>query len=231
MLSVSRVEKKFLINEIEYFNLKYKLSCILHPDSHNGVDGYMVRSLYYDSDLDNDFFEKQIGIEKHKKVRLRTYSPDAETAVLEIKQKQGESQVKRSLTVKREDAVELQNGNYDVLLGYSEEFAKECYGLLKYYSYRPKTIVEYNRYAFIAKENSTRITFDRKVTSSESNLNIFDRNLNLNPVLPQDRTILEVKYNGFLLSYIKDILNNANKNEVAMSKYILARQNSLLTQF
>lgn len=33
--------------------------------------------------------------------------------------------------------------------------------------YRPKTIVEYDRKAFIAKENEIRITFDSRIVSVE----------------------------------------------------------------
>lgn len=35
--------------------------------------------------------------------------------------------------------------------------------------------------------------------------------------------VLEVKYNGFLLSYIKDALNDVERSELSVSKYCLAR--------
>jgi len=35
---------------------------------------------------------------------------------------------------------------------------------------------------------------------------------------------MEVKYNNFLLAYIKNILQISNKSETAVSKYALARQ-------
>jgi hypothetical protein len=38
--------------------------------------------------------------------------------------------------------------------------------------------------------------------------------------------VLEVKYNGFLLSYIREMLNSVNKSELSVSKYMLARQAS-----
>ena len=49
--------------------------------------------------------------------------------------------------------------------------------------YRPKTIVEYNRKAFIAKENKIRITFDSRIVSVESCFDLFSPRLNMNPVL------------------------------------------------
>ena len=36
-------------------------------------------------------------------------------------------------------------------------------------------------------------------------------------------TVLEVKFNGFLLSYIKDMLLPVQKSELSVSKYALAR--------
>ena len=47
--------------------------------------------------------------------------------------------------------------------------------------YRPKTIVEYNRKAFIAKENKIRITFDSRIVSVESCFDLFSPRLNMNP--------------------------------------------------
>ncbi len=74
---------------------------------------------------------------------------------------------------------------------------------MEMWAYRPKTVVEYDRFAFIAPENSIRITFDSGIRANEVNFNIFDRNLVLNSVMSPFAVVLEVKYNGFLLSYIK----------------------------
>ena len=35
---------------------------------------------------------------------------------------------------------------------------------------------------------------------------------------------LEVKYDGFLLSYIKDAINSINRSQTQVSKYCLARK-------
>ena len=72
--------------------------------------------------------------------------------MLEMKQKQGASQKKRSLRMTKADAEDLIRGKYEVLLKYEEDFAKECYGLMHYKCYRPKTIVEYNRKALLLRK-------------------------------------------------------------------------------
>ena len=48
----------------------------------------------------------------------------------------------------------------------------------------------------------------------------------MNPVLDKFAVVLEVKFNGFLLDYIKDMLACVDRNELSVSKYMLARQAS-----
>lgn len=224
---VLRQEKKFLINNIDYYKHSALFKQVLIEDEHNGYNGYMVRSLYFDTINDQDYYEKLAGVEKRKKIRLRVYNPKDQFAYLEIKAKEGMYQNKRSLKVAKVDAQELIKGNYSVLLKYDSPFARECYCYMYKQNYRPKTVVEYRRKAFIAKENNIRLTFDSDIRSSETNFNIFDENLLLYPVFTASSVILEVKFNGFLLSYIKDLLDNVQKSELSVSKYCLARKVSL----
>lgn len=230
MNRVLREEKKFLISVDEFISLSHRLAQIMHEDSHNGTHGYMIRSLYFDTVYDSDYFEKLAGTEIRRKLRLRCYDPSAEYAMLEMKQKQGANQLKRSLRVSRTDAVKLAKGDYTLLLNYTEPFAAECYALMHRMCYRPKTIVEYNRKAFIAKENKIRVTFDHNIVSTESCFDLFSKKLNMNPVLDQYDVVLEIKYNGFLLDYIKRMINPVNRNELSVSKYVLARQNGYKTR-
>jgi hypothetical protein len=87
--------------------------------------------------------------------------------------------------------------------------------------------VDYHRYAFIVPVNDTRITFDSCLAGSESNFNIFDESLQLFPVPPLGGVTLEVKYNHFLLSYVKDALSLDGHLECASSKYCAVRTYSL----
>ena len=226
MNQVYREEKKFLINLEEFRKLSHHLEQFLMEDEHNGALGYCVRSLYFDTIYDKDYFEKLDGVELRRKIRLRIYHPEDNFALLEMKQKQGQYQLKRSLRITRDDAKALIDGDYTPLLRYPEDFAAECYALMQMQLYRPKTIVEYRRKAFIAKENKIRITFDHQIVSTESDMNLFSKDLNMNPVSDPFATVLEVKFNGFLLDYIKDLLSNAQKSELSVSKYMLARQAS-----
>ena len=230
MNHVLREEKKFLISVDEFIALAGKLDNIMLSDPHNGTHGYTIRSLYFDTVYDRDYFEKQAGIELRRKIRLRCYDPKADYAMLEMKQKQGANQLKRSLKLKRDDAIRLTNGDYSPLLYYPEPFAAECYALMNTMCYLPKTIVEYNRKAYIAKENKIRVTFDNRIVSTESCFELFSERLNMNPVLDPYNVVLEVKFNGFLLEYIKKLINPVNRSELSVSKYVLARQNAYQTR-
>lgn len=229
MNTVLREEKKFLISIEEFVKKSHILQQFMLQDEHNGTHGYLIRSLYFDTPFDDDYFEKTAGIECRHKIRLRIYDTDNNFAMLEMKQKQGTCQRKRALKISRDEAERMIRGDYSILLSYEEPFAAEIYGLMQKKCYRPKTIVEYHRKAFIAKENKIRITFDNQIVSTESHFDLFSKKLNMNPVLDPYDVILEVKYNGFLLSYIKEMINSIDKSELSVSKYCLARQNAYQT--
>ena len=112
----------------------------------------------------------------------------------------------------------IQEGDYGVLLEYSNETALRLYTKLTLGCYRPTTLVEYDRRAFIYPEYNTRITFDSNVRASEMELNLFEKEV---PWIPeaQDATVLEVKYDNRLYHPISKILEKYHLNNIAYSKY------------
>lgn len=230
MNEVLRQEKKYAINLADGSVLRHHLGAVMHADAHNGAQGYAIRSLYFDTLDDQDFHDKLDGLELRRKIRLRIYSPHADFAMLEIKQKQGQYQRKRSLKIKRQDAELLCRADYRPLLSYQEPFAAECYALLHCRNYRPKAVVEYIRQAYVARENHIRISLDNRIVATETCHDVFEEHLSMYPVMDPFRMVLEVKYNGFLISYIKDLLNLVERSELSVSKYCLARSLSLSAQ-
>ena len=223
MLEVLRQEKKYLINLEQYYYLSRRFSNILKEDNHSKDDGYLVRSLYFDSIDDTDYEEKIDGIDLRKKIRLRNYGATSISAKLEMKQKQGILQKKRSLVLDKENSHRLINGDYSVLLNFDSNFAGECFGIMQMQCYRPKAVITYKRKGFVGMENETRITFDHNIKGSESSFDIFSDNLIENIIFDQFLVVMEVKFNGFLLSYVKDVINEVNASELAVSKYCLGR--------
>jgi len=223
MKQVLRFERKFLLPLEEYHRLRGRLDALLSKDSHTGRDGYAIRSLYFDTLWDGDYFEKQDGVQLRRKLRLRIYDPASEFAFLEMKQKEGEYQLKRSLRLSRAAAQSLARGAYSPLLDLRDDFADECYALLSMRGYRPKTVIEYRREAYTAPENDTRITFDREIRATESRMDLFDPILPLYPVMDRGQVVLEVKYNGFLLEYLRELVGACERAQTSASKYCMGR--------
>ena len=54
MNRVFREEKKFLISLPEALQISSRLSQVMLEDAHNGIHGYRIRSLYFDTIDDTD---------------------------------------------------------------------------------------------------------------------------------------------------------------------------------
>lgn len=223
MIDVQRKELKYIINQIEMIKLKKRLDGIMVNDIHNGFNGYRVRSLYFDTLSDWDFESKIDGYDRRQKIRIRVYDDNAKVIKLELKAKESDRQKKSSLILSKEEAESMVQGNYTFLLQRPEKIASVLYTKMVLNCYRPKCIVEYNRYAYIRDINDIRVTFDSNLRATESNLNIFDNNIVLYSVSRNEQVTMEVKYNQFLFSYIKQEISKIDKQQISNSKYCRAR--------
>ena len=62
MKKVLRQEKKYLLNQLEFKKYSSYFENVLPKDKHNNGIGYIVRSLYFDTIDNKDFYEKEMGI-------------------------------------------------------------------------------------------------------------------------------------------------------------------------
>ena len=223
MIDVSRRELKYLISLERVTELKRHLSSVMQKDAYTNAEGYRVRSLYFDTPFDSDFEQKVDGYDKRQKIRLRVYDPKAETVKLELKEKDGTVQRKCSLLLSREEAERMIAGDYMFLMERKEPLAHWLYTFLMTKCYRPKCIVEYDRYAFCEKTNDIRVTFDMNLRATEASYDLFCENLVLYPVAAPSEVTMEVKYSGFLFTYIKNIISKTEKMQISNSKYCRAR--------
>lgn len=223
MLDVTRREIKYRISLETALLAQQYLSQILPQDSHNGIDGYLVRSLYFDSLYHDDLEEKLDGIEERQKIRLRIYSPQDQLVKLEVKEKNGDWQQKRSLTITKKEAIRLIACDYTVLQEINHSLAQNLYYKMTTELYRPQVIVQYNRYAFMMDVNDTRVTFDQKLVAGESSFDLFGESDTFYPVGFPDDVTLEIKYNHFLLSHIRELLDSIDKSSQSYSKYVMSR--------
>lgn len=220
--SVLRTEKKYEIPPDTRSVLTTRLSKIMDMDRYSGARGYLVRSLYFDSIGDDDFLDKINGLESRKKIRLRTYSLTQPWIKLELKQKQGAVQMKKTLQILPQTAIELMRGHFAPLLAQEGSFPKELYQMLSCGLYRPRCIVEYRRKAFTAQANDTRITIDTDIRVSRHCERFFEPAAVFTPLLGP--SVLEVKYNGFLLEQCREAIRTADIPEMSFSKYEMARR-------
>lgn len=226
LLDVLRTEKKYPLNGCKMIMLSQRLrKCLPLDEFCKDFRGYTVRSVYFDSISNADFFQKEAGIECRKKIRLRSYGGDSPVK-LEWKQKQGALQRKRSLMIKTVDIEKLIGGDYKCLLAYEEPIAREFYTLMVTELYRPRSFVQYQRQAFTAPVNNTRITLDSDLRVHEGDFSLLKEIPALYPVSVGKAT-LEVKYNRFLPSYVKEILSPFMLTEAAESKYYASRNYGL----
>ena len=222
VLKTFRHEYKFVIPYEEMLKLREKLNIVLDID--RDYNGYMIRSLYFDSIDDEDYYDKLNGEMERKKIRIRIYDPKGDLVKLELKAKYDYHQLKESLIINKDDAKELIKGNYNVLLNYQEDLAKRIYVMLMSGYYKPKVIIEYKRIAYKGK-TTTRITFDFEIKSSTKVEDFFVNNINYIDNIDRKDVVLEVKFDRLLEPYISTILDKYVSRSQSVSKYIMGRNN------
>ena len=217
-----RHEIKMSINAFDKAVLTSRLSNVLKKDKHSSKDGhYQVRSLYFDDHNDTVLLDKLIGVKCREKFRIRTYNNSTEVIRLEKKVKNDGMGYKETALLTLEECHNLIEGNYAFLINRSEMVCRHLYTKMKTGLFKPKTIVEYKREAYIWDPGRIRITIDSDLRSGISSINFFEPNLPM--ASATDTSILEIKYDSFLPSHISNLLQLDSRRRAAISKYVLCR--------
>lgn len=219
-LVVRRSELKYLIDLKDRLFLIKALNTLLTPDAYGDYSGYAVRSIYFDGVDDQDYWGKVNKIGFQKRVRLRIYDTNDQTAKFELKKKWRDDQVKESLIVTRADALEMLEGNFEVLKNYDSDVAELGYEICSTMQYRPVSMVQYKRRAYTHPQFSTRITLDNELQYANFDNGLFEPDgHNFVNVTDITETILEVKYENFLLPYVQDVLKQCDLKKCHISKF------------
>lgn len=222
-LQVKRQEIKYPMSLLEYKRLEGKLKACLLQDEHAVKDGmYKVRSLYFDTPSERDRMDVLRGCENRHKIRLRVYSPGDPVAKLELKAKFGRFQSKTSVIVTREEANEIISGNFTCLRSQDSEGAARLYRELMQGMYRPRVMMEYDRAAFYLPSKDIRVTFDWNAVANRMCTDVFAKDICWTPLRPSGVGVLEVKFNGYLFSYVQNLLEDVDKLPTMNGKYIFA---------
>lgn len=219
---VYRHEYKYLLDAPTAIQLYQELSLFMQPDTFSTKGAYRVKSLYFDSFDQRDYYEKMDGMQTRKKIRIRIYHEDDSFAKLELKAKEENGQYKSSIRISKKDAITISNGDYSPIFSYDTDKAYQIYTMMVTGNYSPSVLIEYDRYAFIYPEFDTRITFDHHIKATETDFRLF-HNPNLYQPILNDQVVLEVKFNQHLMAFIQEILAKYSLNNISVSKYCNSR--------
>lgn len=220
---VFRHELKYYINMSDYLSIKNRLKYILKADSNAGEKGYKIRSLYFDNYRDKALMEKIEGLNNREKFRIRFYNNDPSFIKLEKKSKINGLCSKESEIITKEECEKIIEGNYDFLKESKKPLFIELYSKMKGDLLRPKTIVDYERDAYIYPIGNVRITFDKNIRTGIASKNMFDGNLPTVAAAEKEIIILEIKYDEFLPEVIQNVVQINNRMSSAFSKYAACR--------
>lgn len=220
-----RHEYKFFCNATQNALLKIRVQGIMKRDNHTIGEGYyQIRSLYFDTREDQFYYENESGIGDRDKYRIRIYNADCSKIVLEKKSKRRQMTRKLSCDISEEICQKLMHGESVIIQDSMTEMQKELLGELQIKGLHPVVIVEYRRYPFVEKNGNVRVTFDEDICSSNDISNFLEKEIIKRPILEKGRSILEVKWDAFLPSYIKDHIQLESLQWSNFSKYYLCRK-------
>ena len=219
VLAVSRREVKYLLNLPDRLFLLGAMDRMLTPDAYGGYNGYTVRSVYFDSIANDDYWDKKHHADEKKRIRLRIYHPEDQTAKFELKRKSYGRELKESVVISRADAQGLLRGDTGVLLHYDNSTARYAYEVMCSRCYRPVSLIEYDRRAYTHPDFNTRVTMDNNLRYCSFCYDLFGTDLNFQSALPGDQTILEIKYDRYLFKQIQDALAQCDLSGIPPSKF------------
>ncbi len=223
-----RHELKFLITRTQLEVLRRTVSAVLplDPNAKKNGGSYQIRSLYFDTAFDDALYDKIAGVKDRDKYRIRIYNLSGANIFMECKTKVGNLISKRSVKTSRDLTEQLMAADPTGLENTSSGLLRDVYREMRTRLLHPAVIVDYEREAYVHPVEEVRITFDMRVRTGLNSIDLFNPSVPTVPVLRNDETILEVKYNRVLPPYIANLLSFACPEAVqsAVSKYILCRQ-------
>ena len=221
---VLRHESKHQISLPEDLVLTQRLRKLFPHDRNAGPDGtYRVTSLYLDTPYDDALREKLDGVNRREKFRLRYYGTDTSFIRLEKKFKINGLCGKRSARITQEQAQKLLAGDISFLLDGHETLFVELYSKMQGQGLRPKTIVCYEREAFLYLPGNVRVTLDRNVRTGLHSIDFLNTELFHLGALGR-YTILEVKYDAFLPELVRAAVQVPGRQAASCSKYAVCRR-------
>ena len=218
-----RHEWKHEISYADLLSIRARLRAVAQPDAHAIGGKYLIRSLYFDNLNDKALREKIDGVNMREKFRIRYYNGDPSKIIhLEKKSKRNGLGTKYSAPLSMAEARSIVTGNIDWMLASPHPLIQELYCKMRYQGIVPKTIVDYTREPFIYAPGNVRVTFDYDIRTGLGCTDFLDPNCVTVPA-GDAPIILEVKWDAFLPSIIRDCVQTPGRRSEAFSKYAQCR--------
>ena len=217
-----RHEWKHEISYTDLLCIRQRLRAVAEPDPHARNGKYFIRSIYFDNGADKALREKIDGVNLREKFRIRFYNMDPSVIRLEKKSKRNGLGSKYSAPLSAAEAQAIVDGDLDWMLDSGRPLVQELYCKMRYQGLKPRTIVDDTREPFIYRPGNVRVTFDYDIRTG------MDCTDFLNPdcvtVPAGDAPILlEVKWDEYLPSIIRDAVQTPGRRAEAFSKYAQCR--------
>ena len=228
---VFRVEDKYALSGQQMDLLETRLQGAVHPDRHSAGAGYRISSLYFDDLRDSCYYDSLDGNPQRDKYRIRIYNDSMDMIRLEVKRKLYNRAYKLTSVITTAELEELKAGRCIREESGARDNAKRLFNLaVLTRGLRPRTVVTYERKAYVTAAGNVRITFDRNLRAS-GDTDAFGRDTQhlqysyvTDPLYPElAGNILEVKYDQFLSKYIAQLLETGEMQQTSNSKYCLCR--------
>ena len=222
-----RFERKYRCTHAQYYAVRNALYPYLQQDIYTRratTHKYLVRSLYFDTRHYQIFCEKSGGNSDRLKYRIRTYSNSIEDKPdIRVEMKVRDA----NLTKKFGSYISLQDCNHFLLhrhwLNNKDPVLLEFERHVHLLNLLPKTLVEYQREGYQAKDGSgIRITFDHRIRSAHSN-RLFPEKLFWH-IHHEQMVVFEVKHTQPLPMWFHLLVNYHGLRLVSNSKFAFGIQ-------
>ncbi len=217
-----RHEWKHVLNTADLLVLRQRLRAVMESDPH-AVDGrYQIRSLYFDNLDDKALREKIDGVNMREKFRIRLYNGDPSVIHLEKKSKRNGLGTKFAANLTAEEAWKIVEGDLDWMPAADRPLVQELYCKMRYQGLRPKTLVDYTREPFIFRPGNVRVTLDYDIRTGLRCTDLLDPDAVTIPA-GEAPILIEVKWDAFLPSIIRDAVSLPDRRVGSFSKYAQCR--------
>lgn len=217
-----RHEMKIEISKADFFELRMRLNAVMKRDANGDSGKYEIRSLYFDTPDDRALKEKIDGVNRREKYRIRLYNRNTDFIKLEVKRKIANLTNKESCVIDRDRVQAILDGDTAWMPLYGNALVRDLYDRMKYEGFKPKTIVEYTREAFLHEAGNVRVTLDYDIRTGV-NAQDFPKPDAVTVPVWDDRILLEVKWDEFLPDLVRDAVRIDGRSAGAFSKYAQAR--------